>query len=62
MGDVELALATAQEAFDLCQDADSGFHSSEAAVELARGPARDGPPGAAPSSCSSAMPAARSWR
>ena len=36
MGDVELALAAAQEAFDLCQDADSGFHSSEAAVELAR--------------------------
>ena len=36
MGDVELALATAQEAFDLCEDADSGFHSSEAAVELAR--------------------------
>lgn len=34
-GDVELALATAQEAVDLSQDADSSFHSAEAAADLA---------------------------
>ena len=47
MGDVELALATAQEAFDLCEDADSDFHSSEAAVELARALLETGRPGPA---------------
>ena len=35
MGDVELALATAQEGVDLSQDLDEGFHSAEAAVDLA---------------------------
>ena len=35
MGDVELALATAQESVDLSQDADGGFHAAEAAVGLA---------------------------
>jgi DNA-binding CsgD family transcriptional regulator len=35
MGNVELALATAQESVDLSQDADSNFHSAEAAADLA---------------------------
>jgi len=35
MGDVELALATAQESVDLSHDADSNFHSAEAAADLA---------------------------
>jgi ATP/maltotriose-dependent transcriptional regulator MalT len=34
-GDVDLALASAQESFDLSQDADSNFHSAEAAADLA---------------------------
>jgi DNA-binding CsgD family transcriptional regulator len=34
-GDVELALATAQESFDLSQVADSKFHVAEAAADLA---------------------------
>jgi DNA-binding CsgD family transcriptional regulator len=34
-GDVELALATAQESVDLGQDLDSNFHSAEAAADLA---------------------------
>jgi ATP/maltotriose-dependent transcriptional regulator MalT len=34
-GDVELALTTAQESVDLSQDADSSFHSAEAAADLA---------------------------
>ncbi len=34
-GDVELALATAQESFDLSQAADSTFHAAEAAADLA---------------------------
>ena len=34
-GNVELALATAQESADLSQDADSSFHSAEAAADLA---------------------------
>lgn len=34
-GDVELALATAQESFDLSRDADSNFHAAEAAADLA---------------------------
>jgi DNA-binding NarL/FixJ family response regulator len=34
-GDVELALATAQESFDLSQHADSNFHAAEAAADLA---------------------------
>ena len=34
-GDVELALATAQESVDLSQDAESNFHSAEAAADLA---------------------------
>ena len=34
-GDVELALATAQESFDLSRHADSSFHSAEAAADLA---------------------------
>ena len=35
MGNVELALATAQESVHLSQDADSNFHSAEAAGDLA---------------------------
>jgi len=35
-GDVALALAAAQEAVDLSADLDEGFHSAEAAVDLAR--------------------------
>ena len=35
MGNVDLALATAQESFDLSQHADSNFHSAEAAADLA---------------------------
>src|SRR5204862_617707 len=35
-GDVALALAAAQEAVDLTADLDEGFHSAEAAVDLAR--------------------------
>ena len=35
-GDVELALGSAQEAVDLNRDLDEGFHSAEAAVDLAR--------------------------
>jgi ATP/maltotriose-dependent transcriptional regulator MalT len=34
-GDVELALATAQESFDLSQQGDSDFHVAEAAADLA---------------------------
>jgi len=34
-GDVELALATAQESVDLSRDADSNFHAAEAAADLA---------------------------
>jgi ATP/maltotriose-dependent transcriptional regulator MalT len=34
-GDVELALATAQESVDLSQDAESNFHAAEAAADLA---------------------------
>jgi DNA-binding NarL/FixJ family response regulator len=34
-GDMELALATAQESFDLSQHADSNFHAAEAAADLA---------------------------
>ena len=34
-GDVELALATAQESVDLSRDAESNFHSAEAAADLA---------------------------
>jgi DNA-binding NarL/FixJ family response regulator/tetratricopeptide (TPR) repeat protein len=34
-GDVELALATAQESFDLSGEAESSFHSAEAAADLA---------------------------
>jgi ATP/maltotriose-dependent transcriptional regulator MalT len=35
MGDVELAYATAREAVDLSQGLEAGFHSAEAAVDLA---------------------------
>src|SRR3954447_12094150 len=35
-GDIELALARAQEGFDLSASLDEGFHSAEAAVDLAR--------------------------
>jgi ATP/maltotriose-dependent transcriptional regulator MalT len=34
-GDVELALASAQESFDLSQDSNSNFHTAEAAADLA---------------------------
>jgi DNA-binding NarL/FixJ family response regulator len=35
IGNVELALASAQESFDLSRDAESNFHSAEAAADLA---------------------------
>ena len=43
-GDVELALATAQEGFDLSANLDEGFHSAEAAVDLARALVESGEP------------------
>ena len=43
-GDVELALAAAQEAFDLSANLDEGFHSAEAAVDLARALLESGEP------------------
>jgi DNA-binding NarL/FixJ family response regulator len=43
-GDVALALAAAQEAFDLTADLDEGFHSAEAAVDLARALLETGEP------------------
>src|SRR6266542_2146024 len=43
-GDVELALDAAQEAFDLSRDLDEGFHSAEAAVDLARALLETGEP------------------
>jgi DNA-binding NarL/FixJ family response regulator len=43
-GDVELALATAQEGFDLSTNLDEGFHSAEAAVDLARALLESGEP------------------
>jgi DNA-binding NarL/FixJ family response regulator len=43
-GDVELALAAAQEAFDLSPNLDEGFHSAEAAVDLARALLESGEP------------------
>src|SRR5205814_3587298 len=43
-GDVELALAAAQEAFDLNANLDEGFHSAEAAVDLARALLESGEP------------------
>jgi DNA-binding NarL/FixJ family response regulator len=44
VGDVELALAAAQEAFDLSANLDEGFHSAEAAVDLARALLESGEP------------------
>ena len=44
LGDVELALDTSQEAFDLTADLDEGFHSAEAAVDLARALLESGEP------------------
>jgi ATP/maltotriose-dependent transcriptional regulator MalT len=43
-GDLELALAAAQEAVDLSRDLDEGFHSAEAAVDLARALLETGEP------------------
>src|SRR4051812_20728636 len=43
-GDVALALAAAQEAVDLSADLDAGFHSAEAAVDLARALLETGQP------------------
>jgi DNA-binding NarL/FixJ family response regulator len=43
-GDVELALAASHEAFDLRTDLDEGFHSAEAAVDLARALLESGEP------------------
>ena len=43
-GDVDLALAAAQEAVDLSADLDEGFHSAEAAVDLARALLETGEP------------------
>jgi DNA-binding NarL/FixJ family response regulator len=44
VGDVDLALAAAQEAVDLSADLDEGFHSAEAAVDLARALLETGKP------------------
>jgi DNA-binding NarL/FixJ family response regulator/tetratricopeptide (TPR) repeat protein len=46
-GDVDLALATAQESFALSQDAESNFHSAEAAADLAAALLETGQPKAA---------------
>jgi hypothetical protein len=43
-GDVDLALTAAQEAVDLSTDLDEGFHSAEAAVDLARALLETGEP------------------
>jgi DNA-binding NarL/FixJ family response regulator/tetratricopeptide (TPR) repeat protein len=43
-GDVTLALAAAQEAVELSADLDAGFHSAEAAVDLARALLETGEP------------------
>jgi DNA-binding NarL/FixJ family response regulator len=43
-GDVALALAAAQEAVELSADLDAGFHSAEAAVDLARALLETGEP------------------
>src|SRR5256714_2347722 len=43
-GDLELALAAAHEAFDLRANLDEGFHSAEAAVDLARALLESGEP------------------
>jgi DNA-binding CsgD family transcriptional regulator len=43
-GDVALALAAAQEAVELSADLDEGFHSAEAAVDLARALLESGEP------------------
>src|SRR6266545_3668777 len=43
-GDVQLAVAAAQEGFDLSRDLDEGFHSAEAAVDLARALLESGEP------------------
>src|SRR5213079_1179967 len=43
-GDVALALTAAQEAVDLSADLDEGFHSAEAAVDLARALLETGEP------------------
>jgi DNA-binding NarL/FixJ family response regulator len=43
-GDVELARAAAQEAVDLSRDLDEGFHSAEAAADLARALLETGEP------------------
>jgi DNA-binding CsgD family transcriptional regulator len=43
-GDVDLALAAAREAVDLSADLDEGFHSAEAAVDLARALLETGEP------------------
>jgi len=43
-GDVDLALAAAQEGFDLSASLDEGFHSAEAAVDLARALLETGEP------------------
>src|SRR3954452_5185594 len=43
-GNLELALATAQEGFDLSANLDEGFHSAEAAVDLARALVESGEP------------------
>jgi DNA-binding NarL/FixJ family response regulator/tetratricopeptide (TPR) repeat protein len=43
-GDLELALTEAQEAFDLGASLDEGFHSAEAAVDLARALLESGEP------------------
>ena len=43
-GDVDLALAAAQEAVDLSADLDEGFHTAEAAVDLARALLETGEP------------------
>ena len=59
-GDVELALATAQESFDLSQDAGEQLPLGRGGRRPRRRAARDRAAGAARSSCSSAPRAARS--
>ena len=61
-GDVELALAAAQESFDLSRDADEQLPFRRGGRRPRRRPARDGAAGTRRSSCSSSPREARSSR
>jgi hypothetical protein len=58
-GDLDIALATAEESVELTRDLDEGFVTAWAAARLAGVLFETGQP-AGPSSCSSAVPVVRS--